>query len=58
MSTIRKPTYTDKEVLERMEYYAAIYLSQNEITFVDREDFDRVNKFCWCARYYILYIIY
>lgn len=51
MTTIRVPTYTDKEVLERIEKYAVIHLTQNEITFVDREDFARVNRFKWYAMF-------
>lgn len=51
MLKIKNSTYTDKEVLERIENYAIIELTQNEIAFVDREDFSRVNEFLWYALY-------
>jgi hypothetical protein len=28
-----------------------IFLTQNQVAIVDDEDFDRVNKFKWCARW-------
>jgi len=51
MSKIKNSTYTDKQVLERIENYVAIHLTQNEIAFVDREDFARTDEFLWYALY-------
>jgi len=37
--------------MERINYYAAIHLTQNEISFVDRENFAEIDSLKWYALY-------